>query len=834
MVLEASSCLYRNVLSSKPIINDRMAIGDLRTLVKAERELEKALEKVIFIGESRLFNSMYYVRLMLAARRTVRGQWDRVSLVPPRTLFVLMVLCARHHDISEHGFWDCFLKEIGLPNDQNSQAACRSRFKRARSLLNALHFPEGGYSCVTPVLYHAVIPQTCVPEMARFLRKLDHEVGWDAIAEMELQQLDFHLPGATSLAHATKPLVRFVSDVQSRRIAGGLVRDLCEAAYLHKIGEFHADEIELLLRDYPIQQEIWRQMQITEESLAGGFSLHSLFTSPRWQWDVKNRELRIYVPKQRVVGPLRPVALAAQEKLASVQACFTGDGWEVQPTYVSNTLINWSNKSRLKFGLIDEDGNWLRPWYIAPLSDRALFFRPNSSSTIGLQIDAERGLPAGECLVLLRQNLRLRDSLGDVHPMYRWHSPRGFEEYVGISVILNPPVSILNNEDEVLEVIPTALELRHSLHLTGPLLPIADDPGGIPAFVAEPPDLIITFKRQEEKQQIRIQCRALSDTDGPRLYQFDLDKLIDDGQACWSADKLEIRVRLSEVLPTGLSGRFRIKLLYGIQNAGYEPVEFFILPSVRLLPSEDELKTNLFTSDKAPLLEIICTECSALRSDNGKVQSLGNGRYQISWSYQETDFKAELCFEKFNLPLRWRPFVLRAGISSTNGMPLWSKAATVIPDVALTFSSELHVEAVPAVSYEIYVDGEKRQSGQFDNDGHLVFSLAAFSELVRSSRKFETAVSMKVFVDDEQYDLPLLRVLKEQNGKNGQNGGAMISRIPQGQAVIHPNYGLGVLEHFTEKRINNTSVPTAKFYFERYERVQFFIPISRRIPLYWR
>jgi hypothetical protein len=167
-------------------------------------------------------------------------------------------------------------------------------------------------------------------------------------------------------------------------------------------------------------------------------------------------------------------------------------------------------------------------------------------------------------------------------------------------------------------------------------------------------------------------------------------------------------------------------------------------------------------------------------------------------------------------------------------MPEWHKATSAIPDIALTFSSELHVEAIPAVPYEIDLDGEKRQSGQFDNDGRLLFSLAAFSDLVRSSRKFETCVSMKVFVDDEQYDLPLLKVLKEQNGQNGQSGGAVISRIPQGQAVIHPNYGLGVLEHFTEKNINNTSVRTAKFYFERYERVQFFIPISRRIPLYWR
>src|SRR5688572_25509199 len=131
-----------------------MALGDLRTLVKAEKELGRTLEKVIFIGESRLFNSTYYTKHMFAVRRTVRGEWNRASLIPPRTLFVLMVLCARHHDISEHGFWDCFLKEVGLPNDQNSQAACRYRFKQARSLLNTLHFPEGGYSCVTPVLYH--------------------------------------------------------------------------------------------------------------------------------------------------------------------------------------------------------------------------------------------------------------------------------------------------------------------------------------------------------------------------------------------------------------------------------------------------------------------------------------------------------------------------------------------------------------------------------------------------------------------------------------------------------------------------------------------------------
>ena len=173
-----------------------MAFSDLRTLINAERELAKALANVVFIGESRFLTHEYYRKHILAVQRTVRGQSQRVRLVPPTALLVLMVLCARLDDISEHGFWDCFLKAIGLPSDQNSQAACRSRFKEARSLLRHLHFPEGGYACVTPVLYHAVIPQKCIPEMARLLQKLDQEVGWDAIAAMEPQQLDFHLPTA--------------------------------------------------------------------------------------------------------------------------------------------------------------------------------------------------------------------------------------------------------------------------------------------------------------------------------------------------------------------------------------------------------------------------------------------------------------------------------------------------------------------------------------------------------------------------------------------------------------------------------------------------------------
>jgi len=157
-----------------------------------------------------------------------------------------------------------------------------------------------------------------------------------------------------------------------------------------------------------------------------------------------------------------------------------------------------------------------------------------------------------------------------------------------------------------------------------------------------------------------------------------------------------------------------------------------------------------------------------------------------------------------------------------------------LPDVALTFSSRLHVEAIPTATYDIYVHEEKKQYGQFDNDGRADFSLAVFSEFVRGTRKDEILVSMTVFANNEQYQLPLLKILKVRNGANGEASGAVISKIPAGQPVIHPNYGLGILELFAEKHIEGLTIPTARFHFERHETVQFFIPVTRRIPLYLR
>jgi hypothetical protein len=281
-------------------------------------------------------------------------------------------------------------------------------------------------------------------------------------------------------------------------------------------------------------------------------------------------------------------------------------------------------------------------------------------------------------------------------------------------------------------------------------------------------------------------------------------------------------------------GLFRVRLLYGLQNAGYEPVEFIVIPPTKLLPSPEELEKLLFTSESPPVFHIESSALRKLECERGEIESSANGAYILSWSHQEREFKATLFFENFSIPVRWRPHIFRAGVSSSNNSLSWSNEPIVLPDTALTFSARLYVEALPNVKYQIYVNEDMKQSGQFDASGQVDFPLALFSEFARKRSTDELLITMRIFEGTYEYQLSLLKVLTSHSSNNGEASGALISRMPRGQPVIHPDYGLGFLSDFTEKQVGGHSIEAARFHFHRYENVRFFIPIVRRIPLFWR
>src|SRR5262249_24332925 len=145
------------------------------------------------------------------------------------------------------------------------------------------------------ILYHAVIPQVCVPEMASLLHEIGQDAGWDTVAELEIEELERQLPIVVNKVRATKALSRFVNNNHSRHLAAQFVHDLCEAAHLHRRGVFRLQDIESLLEDHPVQREVWDKLMGMGSKQNGGLAVpRSLFVVPRWQWDIRARQLRLF------------------------------------------------------------------------------------------------------------------------------------------------------------------------------------------------------------------------------------------------------------------------------------------------------------------------------------------------------------------------------------------------------------------------------------------------------------------------------------------------------------------------------------------------------------
>jgi len=127
-------------------------------LAKVEKILDRSFGKVGLLGELR-FTLDDYRRVARAVKEALNKNPENLEKIPERVFLALLVFCARYEDTYTSGYWPVFLQRLGLRNDAGVQNACRKRFKEARGNLEHLYFPAEGYKYVTPILYHAVIPQ---------------------------------------------------------------------------------------------------------------------------------------------------------------------------------------------------------------------------------------------------------------------------------------------------------------------------------------------------------------------------------------------------------------------------------------------------------------------------------------------------------------------------------------------------------------------------------------------------------------------------------------------------------------------------------------------------
>jgi hypothetical protein len=807
---------------------------NLITLPEAERRLEFALSDLAdseFIGQLPL-SALDYERLLAGVKKTLRGDAERLKEIPERLFLVLMIFCARYQDTSS-GFWSHFLEGFGLPNNSEMEDACRERFTAARKLVSHLYFPTEGYRYVSKILYHAIIPQCCVPEMASLIRKLDQDAGWDIVAEMELVQLQRQLAEAVVRVNATRPLSRFVGKPESRGQAAKIVQDLCEVAYLHQCGVFDKEEIRRLLEDNPVQRELWEGLMRSQGVIGQSGELRSLLTPPRWQWDVRTRQLRLYLPRQRLASSGRPVALIVKKKSYSVQAFPKKNRWDIEPLCLSELPLDWRSAAPFRVEITDENGNCPHPWSVDMPESGVLFFKPNATLTLGGYAPSDTGLTAGEWLVLCRRTLRLRDADGDVKPIQLLFPPQGFEDHNAMLARLRPPVEVLNEHTEIVHKVRAAVEETRCIRLLGKILEEADDPEGVPAFNGAAPELEIGAERFEEIRKLDVQWRVLSGGDETRAGLSSIQGLVSAGIAEWSSERNALRFELAKILPDQAVGRFRLKLLQGLQSARYAPVEFLVIPETIISPTAGEFRERLYTSENPPTIRVRSREASNLTSVTGKIDSARVGAYQIEFPHCATEFTATIQLAHLAVPLRWRPYVLRAGIAQTGEVVKWTLNAPVFEEDALSVHHTLHIEAIPDANYEIIANDIASRRGSFGFDGRLEFSLAECKEIVRDLPADDVSLRVNIDFNDTRYELAILEILTSRGAERRGDKGEVVGGLRIGQRIVHSDYGEGILEAFALKLVHGWTGDTARFRFSRYEGVQIFIPTSRRIPVFW-
>ncbi len=805
-------------------------------LAKVEKILDRSFGKVELLGQLR-FTLDDYLRVARSVKDALNKNPENLEKIPERVFLALLVFCARYEDTYTSGYWHVFLDRLGLRNDAGVQNLCRKRFKEARANLEHFYFPAEGYKYVTPILYHAVIPQVCVPEMARLLHEIGQDSGWDAVAEMDIEELEKRLPMVVEEARATRPLKRFVNTGHSRRLASQFVYDLCEAAHLHQCGVFRLQDIESLLEDHPVQREVWDKLMGMKAERNGAATVRkSLFVSPRWQWDIRGRQLRLFFPRQRLAGGPRPASFVIGKERFPIESENKDGYWQIEPTCLPEMCIVGPNAEDIMVELRAENGALLRRYAASSLNERVLFFKLEGSGTVATLVSSERGLPAGEWLALIRRTLCLRNSDGEIKASREWYAPRGFEEYRAFSVELSPPVTVFAAEHprEELERIPVAEESSRSLRLEGRMLAEADNPTGTATFTGAAPDVFIAAQSWEEIKNLQLQLRDLTATNekegGAQIYS--IQSLRDSEIASWSESKRQLQIQLDVLLPKGAAGRFRLKLLRGLQSAQYQPVEFNLAPATRITPSAEEFDRTLYTVEEAPQVQIACPAASEMTSKTGDVRSVMPGIHRIEWPAFENDFEATLRFGDFSLPLRWRPRILRASVYSIGSSNSWETRPLALALDDLSFARIVEIEGMPEAAYQIYAGEVPVTSGRFNAQGSLRFPLANLTDYVKRSVAKQAPVRIIVKFGQHEHQLAPLVVYKDSAGSSEFTDGEPIRYLRVGQHALHPNYGPGALEAFVDISVFGETINTAQFRFDHYPGVSFFIPVTHRLPVY--
>ena len=815
-------------------------------LLEIDQRLAEKFQEIQMIGQIELTQADFWL-LASEVRGILKGNPARLVEVPANVLLTLLVFCARYEN-TKISFWESFSSVVGLRSEAGVQQRCRKLLDESWKRWAHLYFPSGGYRYVAPILYHSILPQMCIEEMAKLIHAMGGNVGWDAVADLETSELEKMLTQVESRFHTSRPLARFVTDHNSRRLAADLIQDLCEAAYLYL--ERGNDQTELIerLKKHPVQLEVWQRLAGLEPQLGSGTGLSRMGNgSVRWQWDRKARQLRLYLPRQRMVSASRPGYYRVGGRRYPVEltrsGAWTGHNWQLEPVVLFDLPLGTQYQETINCELFAEDDKRLDGRSISLTRKNILFFRPGGGE-ISTLADDDQGIAAGYWYVLLNDSYRLVEASGQkLEPIETHLAPRGLADgYRGYLFNFRAGMRLrlvhhsVNSVEDALKLLDGTIEVteshQRSLMLVGERLREADEPDGNETYTGRAPVLRISTGSWAEIRELSLQVREM--VGSMQVRNYSLAGLLEAGQARWSADGLEFEVNLGTILDSGTACRYRLKLLHGLQRSRYQPVEFSLVPATRFTPDWDEMSQTLFTELQPPRVRVESAAEFVAESRHGSLVGLNERMTEITWSVSSPDFSLGLRWGELTIEAQLHPAVLRCGIQQRGNPIAWNRRVEVWHSETMSFDTLLVIESHRESTYRLVIGDIKREWKAFDAYGRLETPLADLkdnvNENVRKTGGRFVPISIEVRYGKSLYRMLLAVVDTDLDAIYEE--GELISDLREGQVVSHPVFGRGKLSIFTDTVAIGQSVHAARFEFDDYPGVTFFIPTSKRLRIY--
>jgi hypothetical protein len=697
-------------------------------LEDAEQALAQFLNPGMLVGHIDI-SPDDYDRLMQTTCAFLASNKTRLHKVPLRVWLVGMAFCARYEEhICHEGFWTPFLRTVGLSNNSTTQEECGQKWKSACHQFGLpIEDHRGPYRYVREVLRHAVLPQTCVPPLARLLATVRDE--WNSMSSLPDDELaDFLLESSDAT------LKRFLQRQEFQPEAVRLIQELCALTEEWQQGRLTSDDVSVLAADDPILKQIWRELQ---EELAKprqtSTSLKDVFAELCWRWDVDAQQLGLFVPRQRLRRRASSYQIGSQHFLAF--AVPNGTRWMVSETWIPYLRIG-QEAEHLTVQLLDEDGAEIHHWQVVKPSGSVLFFRPDASGKFGTWTPHHNGIECGAWLIAYQRGVELTGRGAPLNPYASCFAPMPFDNYEAGFFWVNADVTV--NDVEIIRVTEST---SRRLRFEGGQ-PLKMNGQSVAPVYERAPDLIVSANSREEVAALRLWLKPLETTQMPRTLTPRVADLLDEGKAIWDDAKCELLVSLLDVLPSHIAGHFEVSLRRGWQHTRYSTEEFSLVPGLRV-----EMEDRLWTMQQPPTAMLIAPETSDVQTE-AQLQREGSDQFRLRWKGTDTDFTCTLVFSDFRLPLTFSPHILRARVGNQ-----WLENPLEVNRSDLTFDRTLQVEGKPHAPYMLNVNGQAWKPGEFPASGCLdKWKLADFDDLVYARAEKRIEVMMSVM----EQELPLL------------------------------------------------------------------------------